>query len=56
MNEELLNRIAVALEGINSSLEEITASLDSLSECVSYAKDEGKRLCITGDITAYNLN
>lgn len=56
MNEELLNRIAVALEGINSSLEEIAESLGDLSECISYTKDDGKRLCITGDITAYNVN
>jgi hypothetical protein len=55
MNEELLIRLTEALEGINSSLEEISFSLSGLSECISDGQ-EGRRLCVTGDIAAYNVN
>ena len=55
MNEELITRIAVALEGINSSLSEIAVSLDSLEKnidgCISCSRDgRSKYICITGDV------
>ena len=55
MNEELITRIADALEGINSSLSEIAVSLDSLEKnidgCISCSRDgRSKYICITGDV------
>ena len=55
MNEELLTRIAEALEGINSNLSEIAVSLDSLDKnidgCISVSQNGKSRyLCISGDI------
>ncbi len=55
MNEELLTRLVEALEGINSNLSEIAASLDSLDKnidgCISCSRDgRSKYICITGDV------
>lgn len=55
MNEELLTRLLDALEGINSSLSEIAASLDSIDEnidgCISVSQNGKSRyLCISGDV------
>lgn len=56
MKLERLERIAEALEGINSSLAEIAASLNSLDEningCIS-ANGKNQFLCITGNISTY---
>lgn len=56
MKLERLERIAEALEGINSNLAEIAASLNSLDEningCIS-ANGKNQFLCITGNIGTY---
>lgn len=56
MHCKRLDRIARALEGINSSLSEIAESLGSLEKnidgCISVSQ-RGYRLCITGDVSAY---
>lgn len=56
MKLERLERIAEALEGINSNLAEIAASLNSLDEninsCIS-ANGKNQFLCITGNISTY---
>ena len=59
MNEELLTRIAEALEwveGINSNLSEIAVSLDSLDKsidgCIS-VNGKNQFLCITGNVSTY---
>lgn len=54
-SDEALERIAVALEGINESLSSIQQSveiLEELSECVSQSP-YGSMFCITGNITSY---
>lgn len=54
MNEELITRIADALEGINSSLSEVAASLDKLEGCINSCISVGQaghRLAVTGDIS-----
>lgn len=54
-SDEALERIALALEGINDSLSGIQQSLEVLeevSECVSQ-NQYGSMFCITGNITAY---
>ncbi len=53
--EVSLERIADALEGINSSLSEIAVSLDSINEnidgCISVSQNGKSRyLCISGDV------
>lgn len=58
MNEELITRIADALEGINSSLSEIAVSLDSIDKnidgCISVSQNGKSRyLCISGDVYTY---
>lgn len=54
--EELLERIADALEGINSSLSEISLSLGSLDEnfesCITRI-GSNNLLCITGNVSSY---
>lgn len=55
MNEELLTRIAEALEGINSNLSEMSISLDSMDKnidgCISSDRSGKSRyLCISGDV------
>lgn len=63
MNEELLTRLVEALEGINenldvinSSLSEMSVSLDSLEKnlnrCIS-VNGNSRFLCITGNISTY---
>lgn len=56
MRLERLERIASALEGINSNLAEIAESLNSLDEningCIS-ANGKNQFLCITGNIGTY---
>lgn len=56
MNEELLTRLVVALEGINSNLGEMKVTLDILQMYIDrFAKVDEKGMCIgvTGDITTY---
>ncbi|MCI9006220.1 MAG: hypothetical protein HFH39_13550 [Lachnospiraceae bacterium] len=63
MNEELLTRIAVALEGINENLDVINSSLaetsvsiykmeKNLEGCIS-VNGKSQFLCITGDVSTY---
>lgn len=56
MKLERLDRIAEALEGINSNLAEIAESLNGLDEningCIS-ANGKNQFLCITGNISIY---
>lgn len=56
MRLERLDRIASALEGINSNLAEIAESLNGLDEningCIS-ANGKNQFLCITGNIGTY---
>lgn len=63
MNEEILKRLADALEGVNANLEgignslaDISASLENLEKdldgCVSRVGDN-QFLCITGNVTTY---
>ena len=54
MNEELLTRLAEALESISSSLSEIAVSLDSLDNTLSGCTcTNGKNdfLCVTGNVS-----
>lgn len=57
-HEEILIRIANALEGIDQELSSISESLVDLNaladlmKCVTNTPG-GKKLCITGDVTAY---
>lgn len=53
-----LDRIADALEGINSNLSDIAVALDSLDKnidgCISCSQNgRSRHLCITGDVTTY---
>lgn len=54
--EELLERIAAALEEINSNLSEINLSLDNFDQnfesCISRI-GSNNLLCITGNVTTY---
>ena len=54
--EELLEHIADALEGINGSLSEISLSLESLDKnfesCITRI-GRNNLLCVTGNITTY---
>lgn len=56
MKLERLDRIAEALEGIDSNLAEIAESLNGLDEningCIS-ANGKNQFLCITGNISTY---
>lgn len=56
MKLERLDRIADALEGINSNLTEIAESLSGLDEnisgCIS-ANGKNQFLCITGNVSTY---
>ena len=56
MKLQRLDRIAEALEGIDSNLAEIAVSLNSLDEninsCIS-ANGKNQFLCITGNISTY---
>ena len=56
MRLERLDRIAEALEGINSNLAEIAESLNGLDEningCIS-VNGKNQFLCITGNIGTY---
>ncbi len=54
MNEELLTRLAEALESISSSLSDISISLDSLDKTLSGCVCTNGRnnfMCITGNVS-----
>ena len=54
--EKQLERIADALEGINSSLADVAEMLESIDQkisgCISHSSD-GDYLCITGNVSNY---
>lgn len=56
MNEELLTRLVVALESINSNLSDIALSLERLDRnldgCIS-VNGKNQFLCITGNVSTY---
>lgn len=54
MNEELLIRLVEAMESINSSLSDISISLDSLDKTLSgcvCTNGRNKFMCITGNVS-----
>lgn len=56
MNEELLLRLVVAIESINSNLHEMKVTLDILQmyiDCLAKVSGEGMRIGVTGDVTTY---
>lgn len=55
MNEEFLTVLVELLQSIDNNLNDISVSLNGLSECISDTQ-EGGRLCITGDVTDYSVN
>lgn len=59
MREDLLERIASALEGINTELADISSHLESLDDigasldsCIA-TNGKNRFLCITGNISSY---
>ena len=58
LSEELLTRLVDALESINSSLADISVSLDNLDKnidsCIASGGNARNRfLCVTGNVTNY---
>lgn len=59
MSEELLTRLVDTLGYIDCHLAKISESLSRMSQdlsgCIADGQ-EGSRLCVTGDVTTFNVN